>query len=911
MDSNSDKTIEGNNSVRPHSQSLIFQNILLEPHKAKPKNSKGILKSNRLYELQRQKGNFKYLEKYVHKHFINLYKNSKNDYNVRMIDDILNNESSHLVAEFKDYLIMGDITEFLQKSYNLKECKKYLPKIYEYYNSCSVIFPNYVCLHESKYIYKNIRKKQKVIDNQQEQEEKQEKIKKGNLKIESKDDFFTTKTFYSILEQTNTSNLKLFFGIKDNMDVNETPNDIMSKLEQAEKEAIKRKINLIKSSKNSHQISNIMENSNNYTSNNIKTNNNSNITNNISKIFNKNASIKEKNKSVNNNNNNYHYLTSGKRKNNNLKLNNNINSNSNLNLNLNKEKNFQINNYISKNPSINKRDNIPKKNIKSNSNNIIYIDNYNIGKNNNRTTTFYGNTEINPKKKDIKKYFIENSHKHHQIYFRNENNSHKNIKKQLINSLIPSKSLLTKIFNNNFDNNNSLKHNSFNFINNKHIEKSPISVNQLIEESAVPTSPSSITIQANPFRNKKNYNININIKESNSTRNITSNKLNENIKSKEKLNIKNIQDKLKYKRNKNTNTNIIKNQKMNNYNNTITTTNVIKNNYKNINNNKNYVYNKTQMNNNNYGYFNSFRTIGNNSPIQGSVNNPSVTDINNSNNNIIKKSVNIQKINSTSNIQKPMNMNMNININMNNKNKIYFNNGSSTNIINNKIYPKSPLSVELETIKVTKKKRILYPRTKTFSDVSNYTNKHQNIYNNYNYYSNIINSIKNANSLSNDKNHYIDSINHTSLNSNNVNEDYINTGLNPSYNNNYANAKKNLLLDEFYRKKSIIVPFNKEINNINININGYNPPSGSLTSRASNNGSRKKYKKYKGIQEINLNSPENKMHNNKSKMNKKSSHLLSRNEGNPVKIKKMYDSIKSNKHMISNKTTGYLSARKK
>ena len=58
MDSNSDKTIERNNSMRPHSQSLIFQNILLEPHKTKPKNSKGILKSNRLFELQRQKGNF-------------------------------------------------------------------------------------------------------------------------------------------------------------------------------------------------------------------------------------------------------------------------------------------------------------------------------------------------------------------------------------------------------------------------------------------------------------------------------------------------------------------------------------------------------------------------------------------------------------------------------------------------------------------------------------------------------------------------------------------------------------------------------------------------------------------------------------------------------------------------------------
>ena len=103
------------------------------------------------------------------------------------------------------------------------------------------------------------------------------------------------------------------------------------------------------------------------------------------------------------------------------------------------------------------------------------------------------------------------------------------------------------------------------------------------------------------------------------------------------MNIKNIKDKLKYKRSKNTNTNIIKSQKINNYNNTITSTNTIKNNYKNINNKNNYVYNQTQMNNNNYGYFNSFRTIGNNSPIQGTVNNPSVTDINNSNNNIIEQ----------------------------------------------------------------------------------------------------------------------------------------------------------------------------------------------------------------------------------------------------------------------------------
>ena len=191
-----------------------------------------------------------------------------------MIEDILNNESTHLVAEFKDYLIMGDITEFLQKTYSMKECQKYLPKIYDYYNSCSVIFPNYVMLHESKYIYKNIRKKQKVIDNQQKQEEMKEKIKNGEFIFYDDDDFFSSKTVCSILEQTNTSYAKKIFGIKNKDDVNETPNNIMEKIVQAEKEADKFKINLVKNNSNLN-INNNKDNKENKSVN----NNNKNITN--------------------------------------------------------------------------------------------------------------------------------------------------------------------------------------------------------------------------------------------------------------------------------------------------------------------------------------------------------------------------------------------------------------------------------------------------------------------------------------------------------------------------------------------------------------------------------------------------------------------------------------------------------
>ena len=175
------------------------------------------------------------LERIVFKKFNNYYSNDKDFYNIKVINEIICNESTHIVAEFKDYLISGDYSEFLQKIYNLKECKECLPKIFEYYESCSVIFPNYVILPESKYIYKNIQRKQRVIDNQQDLEDKQEKIKKGLIKIsEDNEVVFTTQAIDSILDQTDTSNIKAFFGVKDSTDKNISLENIINKISTAE-----------------------------------------------------------------------------------------------------------------------------------------------------------------------------------------------------------------------------------------------------------------------------------------------------------------------------------------------------------------------------------------------------------------------------------------------------------------------------------------------------------------------------------------------------------------------------------------------------------------------------------------------------------------------------------------------------
>lgn len=88
----------------------------------------------------------------------------KDYYNVKIVNDIIYNESNHVVSVFKDYLIYDDISEFLKRSYNNLEAKQRLPKIFEFYEKYSKVFPNYVTLPESKYMFKNIERKQRLID---------------------------------------------------------------------------------------------------------------------------------------------------------------------------------------------------------------------------------------------------------------------------------------------------------------------------------------------------------------------------------------------------------------------------------------------------------------------------------------------------------------------------------------------------------------------------------------------------------------------------------------------------------------------------------------------------------------------------------------------------------------------------
>ena len=200
------------------------------------------------------------IEKRTHKLMIENYKAIEINYNILVINNLLCNGKCHIVALFKEHLINDDNSEFLKRYYTEKESLIRIKKVARYYFETSVIFPNYTPLNEAKYIYKNIMRKQKVIDQQQELEEENEEKKKKNKKNTNKN-VFDTLVYDDILNQSE-SILRIIFGInkgkKNNLENNKNENiidnsesksyekieNIIEKIEKLEKKTIKPQIRI-------------------------------------------------------------------------------------------------------------------------------------------------------------------------------------------------------------------------------------------------------------------------------------------------------------------------------------------------------------------------------------------------------------------------------------------------------------------------------------------------------------------------------------------------------------------------------------------------------------------------------------------------------------------------------------------
>ena len=181
------------------------------------------------------------LKQSIYKNIIKKYINPEY-YLKNIINNIIYNEKTHIVAIFKDYLILDDCSEFLKRYYKKIESYIRLPKFYEYYDTYSKIYPNYTSLPEGKFIYKNIQKKQRMIDLQEQMEIQNKKNINNNINDNKNEiDIFSSNVIQSILNQTNKENIEELFNInKDNFEIEEQKfykkvNDIIDTIEKYEK----------------------------------------------------------------------------------------------------------------------------------------------------------------------------------------------------------------------------------------------------------------------------------------------------------------------------------------------------------------------------------------------------------------------------------------------------------------------------------------------------------------------------------------------------------------------------------------------------------------------------------------------------------------------------------------------------
>ena len=279
--------------------------------------------------------------KYIHTHYNNL-----------IIENLMCNGRCHVVAVFKNYLIEDDNSEYLRRFYKYRESAPRLKKLFSYHNETSVIFPNYTPLEESQYLYNNVIRKQRIIDEQQNLEVKKndKKSKKYKDFFNKEDKVFNSTVFGDILSQSE-SVLRIMFGIekkekgkdkeKDvpnelNIDVNDDYNKCNSDFDDSEYVEVKQLISKVENAEEK------LNNENNNSLGGYKLNGGNN------------KPMKYKLKTVNNTNNDNQAKNKNYEKLNSISINSTNNTNSsnnniiNSNINLNRMKNNQNINFKNK-----------------------------------------------------------------------------------------------------------------------------------------------------------------------------------------------------------------------------------------------------------------------------------------------------------------------------------------------------------------------------------------------------------------------------------------------------------------------------------------------------------------------------------------------------------------------------------
>ena len=129
-------------------------------------------KNHKLFQILKETSNdclFCYKQKLtdtiIQKNFLKKYVATHEQYNSKVIDDIIVNENTHFSATFKDYLIFDDTTEFFKRFYNDYEIPMKYEKIYNCFYKEEKFLPKYESFIGIKKIMRLNIEQKKIVRN--------------------------------------------------------------------------------------------------------------------------------------------------------------------------------------------------------------------------------------------------------------------------------------------------------------------------------------------------------------------------------------------------------------------------------------------------------------------------------------------------------------------------------------------------------------------------------------------------------------------------------------------------------------------------------------------------------------------------------------------------------------------------
>ena len=156
------------------------------------------------------------------------YSTTKLKYNTYIINSIIFDQKNHIVAEFKNYLLWDESSEFLKRFYHQIESFDRLPSITQYYETYTLFAPKYFGLEGPLILIMNewTKKKRKYLEYLEDKEDKKKNKDNYHYNYNFKNIINTNLTFSETkskhskktLELTKYENVDSFF-IKENNDL--------------------------------------------------------------------------------------------------------------------------------------------------------------------------------------------------------------------------------------------------------------------------------------------------------------------------------------------------------------------------------------------------------------------------------------------------------------------------------------------------------------------------------------------------------------------------------------------------------------------------------------------------------------------------------------------------------------------